>query len=103
MPVSPQRFELAARRALEDRRHVVDSARQQGGLGLVERLEHLGRGLPCRINTETYSITSTSPPREGIEYVIMDDGWAARHGESLLRSIRTSIYGESSTMPHRKT
>ena len=40
-----QRPELPAGRTFENRRHVVDQARQ-GGLGLVERLEHLGRGLP---------------------------------------------------------
>ena len=40
-------FELAARRTLEDRRHLLDPPRQ-GRLGLVECLEPRGRRLPCR-------------------------------------------------------
>ena len=36
------------------------------------------------INTETYEYYIDFAASQGIEYVIMDDGWAARHGEDLF-------------------
>ena len=42
------------------------------------------------INTETYEYYIDFAASQGIEYVIMDDGWAARHGEDLFE-INTDI------------
>lgn len=47
-----------------------------GGLGVVERLGLHGVGFEAGVNTPTYKHYIDFAARNGIEYLVMDDGWS---------------------------
>ena len=54
-------------------------------MGLVESLEFDRRRFRSGVNTATYMHYIDFADRNGIEYVILDDGWAADNGEDLMK------------------